>query len=67
MTGGFLGMCASPGKVRYEIRRQVGGPNSKHFASVYISPPIDGTDCPVWQPQRIKLAKFSNSNANGKV
>lgn len=66
-VGGCFGMCGMAGKVRYEIRRQVGGPNSNHFASAYLSTPVEDTTSPIWQPQRIKFSKFANADENNKV
>jgi len=64
-TGGCFGIGGIAGKVRYEIRRQVG--KSNHWASCYTSIPVEGTKDPIWQPQRIKYAKFSNADPELKV
>ena len=66
-SGGCMGLCGVAGKLRYEIRRQIGGPSSNHFASAYVSPPVEGTTSPIWQPQRIRFAKFSNADPECKV
>ena len=55
-------MCGVPGKVRYEIRRQVGGANSRFFASAYVSSPVDGTNSPMWNPKRMRYAKFASAD-----
>ena len=47
-TGGCFGIGGIAGKVRYEIRRQVG--KSNHWASCYTSFPVEGTKDPIWQP-----------------
>ena len=64
-TGGCFGIGGVKGKLRYEIRRQVG--RSNHWASSYMSPPVEGTRDPIWSPQRIKFAKFANADPEAKV
>jgi len=66
-AGGCMGMCAETVPVHYEIQREIGGNNSGHFVTAYSSPKANGTNNPTWQPQKMRLSKFSNGDPRCRV
>ena len=66
-TGGCLGMCGTVAPVCYEVMREIGGHGSGHFATQFTSAAAVGTNNPTWQPQKMRLTKFSNGDASVRV
>ena len=64
--GGCMGMCTETLPVRYEIQREIGN-GSGHFATSYSSIEAHGTNNPTWQPQKMRLTKFSNGDPTARV
>ena len=56
-----MGMCTEVLPVHYVMYREV-GVNSGHFVQTYKSPVVSNTRDPVWEPKKMRLAKFSNGD-----
>ena len=66
-AGGCLGMCGEIVPVSYEILREIGGQNSGHFVLSFKSIDVIGTNELVWEPQKMRLTKFSNGDPTARV
>ena len=59
-------MCQEIAPVRYEIQREVGS-GSGRFITVFASTDVHNTNNPSWQPQKMRLTKFSNGSTSARV
>lgn len=65
--GGCLGMCQETLPVFFEVQREVGGIGTNHFSSSYKSLTLNNTLNPIWDKQKMRLARFSNGDPNCRV
>lgn len=63
---GCMGMCTEVKQCHFVLSREIGA-NSNHFAPTYTSPLSQKTRSPAWQPQKMRLAKFSNGDPSCRV